>query len=70
MLADATDTALLAAGPELGFQLASEHHLAAFFILADPDGKSFRERYTPEFEPFLVPSNPDPSFFAARPSPP
>ena len=56
--ADAADTALMAAGADHGFQLATEHHLAAFFILADPDGKSFRERYTPEFEPFLVPDKP------------
>ncbi len=51
--ADATATALLAAGPELGFQLASEHHLAAFFILIGPDG-GFQERFTPEFEPYLL----------------
>lgn len=56
--ADATDTALLAAGPEFGFQLAKDHHLAAFFILVSPDGKNFQERYTPEFEPFLVPQQP------------
>ncbi len=57
MVADAIDTALFAAGPELGFQLASEHHLAAFFILIGPDG-SFQERYTPEFEPYLVAQQP------------
>jgi thiamine biosynthesis lipoprotein len=53
MVADATATALMASGPEVGFQLASEHHLAAFFILAKPDG--FQERFTPEFEPYLAP---------------
>lgn len=53
MVADATATALMAAGPDLGWQLASEHHLAAFFLLVEPDG--FQERYTPEFEPYLVP---------------
>jgi thiamine biosynthesis lipoprotein len=53
IVADATATALMAAGPDLGWQLASEHHLAAFFLLVKPDG--FQERYTPEFEPYLVP---------------
>ncbi len=53
MEADAIATALMASGPEPGFQLASEHHLAAFFILVKPDG--FQERYTPEFEPYLAP---------------
>lgn len=57
MVADATDTALFAAGPDSGFQLASEHHLAAFFILIGPDG-GFQERYTPEFEPYLAPKQP------------
>ncbi len=52
MIADATATALMVAGPDAGFQLASEHHLAAFFVLVKPEG--FQERYTPEFEPFLV----------------
>ncbi len=56
MVADATATALLAAGPELGFQLASEHHLAAFFVLINPDG--FQERFTPGFEPYLVSERP------------
>ncbi|MFZ1643097.1 MAG: FAD:protein FMN transferase [Candidatus Contendobacter sp.] len=58
MQADATDTALMAAGPDFGFQLATDHHLAALFILIDPDGNSFQERYTPEFEPFLLPQQP------------
>lgn len=58
MAADAADTALLAAGPDFGFQLATDHHLAAFFIVIGPDGKSFQERYTPEFEPYLLPSTP------------
>ena len=56
MVADATATALMVAGPEQGFQLASEHHLAAFFMLIKPDG--FQERYTPEFEPYLAPEQP------------
>ena len=55
--ADATATALMAAGPEFGFRLASEHHLAAFFILIGPDG-AFQERYTPEFEPYFLPQPP------------
>ena len=57
MVADATATALMASGPDAGFRLASEHHLAAFFIVMGPDG-SFRERQTPEFEPYLVPEKP------------
>lgn len=57
MMADATATALMASGPDAGFRLASEHHLAAFFIIVGPDG-SFRERQTPEFEPYLVPEKP------------
>lgn len=57
MIADATATTLMAAGSEFGFQLATDHHLAAFFILAAPDGR-FQERYTPEFESYLVPQNP------------
>ena len=55
--ADATATALMAAGPELGFRLATEHHLAVFFILIGADG-AFQERYTPEFEPYLLPQQP------------
>jgi thiamine biosynthesis lipoprotein len=58
MEADAADTALMAAGADHGFQLATDHRLAAFFILAGPDGKSFEERHTPEFEPFLLPRRP------------
>ncbi|MDG4555044.1 MAG: FAD:protein FMN transferase [Candidatus Competibacter sp.] len=57
MVADATATALMAAGPESGFQLASEHHLAAFFVLIGSDG-GFRERFTPEFGPYLLPQQP------------
>ncbi len=57
MIADATATTLMAAGPEFGFQLAAEHHLAAFFILAGPDSR-FEERYTPEFTGYLVPQQP------------
>lgn len=55
MLADATATTLMAAGAEFGFQLAIEHRLAAFFIIASPNG--FQERHTPEFEGYLVPQN-------------
>ena len=58
LAADATDTALMAAGPDFGFQLATDHHLAAFFIVIGPDGKSFQERYTPEFGPYLLPAQP------------
>ena len=52
MIADVTATALMVAGPDVGFHLASEHHLAAFFVLVKPEG--FQEHHTPEFEPFLV----------------
>ncbi len=55
--ADATATALMAAGPEFGFRLATAHHLAAFFILVGPGGV-LQERYTPEFEPYLLPQQP------------
>jgi thiamine biosynthesis lipoprotein len=54
MEADAIDTALMVLGPEDGFKLATEHHVAAFFILVSPDGKRFQEIYTPEFEAFLA----------------
>lgn len=56
--ADATDTALMAAGLEAGFRLASDHHIAAFFLLPEPDGNRFQERYTSEFAKFLLPSSP------------
>ncbi|MCB1776412.1 MAG: FAD:protein FMN transferase [Candidatus Competibacteraceae bacterium] len=55
MIADATATALMAAGAEFGFQLATDHRLAAFFITVDPKG-GFQERYTPEFERYLAPA--------------
>lgn len=57
MIADATATTLMAAGAEFGFQLATAHHLAAFFILTGPEGR-FEEHYTPEFEGYLVPPQP------------
>jgi len=57
MAADAIDTALMALGAEDGFRLATEHRLAAFFIVASADGQSFQERYTPEFETFLLPQD-------------
>ena len=57
MESDAIDTALMVLGAEDGFQLATEHRLAAFFIVASVDGKRFEERYTPEFEPFLLPKD-------------
>jgi FAD:protein FMN transferase len=53
MEADAIATALMAIGAEPGFRLANEHRLAAYFILVGPDG--FQERYTPDFEPYLLP---------------
>lgn len=58
MEADVIDTALMAAGAEEGFQLATEHDLAAFFIFTNPDGKGFQERYTPAFTPFLATEKP------------
>ena len=51
--ADATDTALMAAGDQRGWQLALDHHLAAFFIRVDANGTGFTERYTPAFAQFL-----------------
>ena len=54
MEADTIDTALMVLGSEDGFKLATEHHLAALFILVSPDGKRFQEIYTPEFESFLA----------------
>jgi thiamine biosynthesis lipoprotein len=57
MEADAIDTALMALGADDGFRLATEHRLAAFFIITSADGKSFQERYTPEFEAFLLPKD-------------
>lgn len=57
MLADAAATTLMVAGADSGFHLASEHHLAAFFIIAQADG-SFAERYTPEFASYLLPQQP------------
>lgn len=53
MEADAIATALMAAGAEPGFRLASEHRLAAYFLVVGSDG--FQERYTPEFESYLLP---------------
>lgn len=57
MIADAIATTLMASGAELGWQLATEHHLAAFFILLAADG-TFTERYTPEFAQHLVAQSP------------
>lgn len=51
--ADAADTALMAAGAEAGFRLATEHHIAALFLMPDSNGH-FQEWHTPEFEPFLL----------------
>ncbi len=51
--ADATATALMASGAEKGWQMAREHHLAAFFILSEANG--FQERHTDEFTPYLRP---------------
>lgn len=51
-IADATATALMAAGAEKGFQTATRNHIAAFFILKTKDG--FDERYTEAFTPYLL----------------
>jgi thiamine biosynthesis lipoprotein len=53
VIADATATALMASGAEFGFELASAHRLAAFFITVNPKGE-FQERHTPEFERYLA----------------
>ena len=60
-------SALLVLGPELGYALAAEKGLAAYFIERRPDG-SFAERQTPAFAALngasartaLVPSNRSP----------
>jgi len=50
--ADAAATALMAAGSEAGFQIATNHRWAAFLITVGPKG--FQERYTPEFNRYLI----------------
>lgn len=56
MRADAWATALLAAGPDAGFELAEREQLAAFFIVRTRDG--FEERQTSRFN--QLPANPPP----------
>jgi thiamine biosynthesis lipoprotein len=52
-LADASATAFDVLGPEKGYALAAEKHLAVFFIVDTPQG--LVEKYTPEFASYLVP---------------
>ncbi|PIE83351.1 MAG: FAD:protein FMN transferase ApbE [Candidatus Contendobacter odensis] len=52
IIADATATALMAAGAKAGFEIATRHHLAAFFILTTANG--FKVRHTTEFIPYLL----------------
>ena len=49
MRADALATGLLVLGPEEGYKLAVEHHLAALFLVAQ-EGGGLSERPTPAFE--------------------
>ncbi len=58
-LADAWATALLALGPEEGYELALREGLAALFLIYQPDGE-VSERATPGFENAGLPS-PQPS---------
>jgi thiamine biosynthesis lipoprotein len=48
MMADAFATALMAMGPQAGFEFASRHGLAALFLVRAQDG-SLRERSTDAF---------------------
>ena len=48
MHADAWSTALFVLGPDRGFDMATRHRLAAYFVERQGDG-SFRERQTPAF---------------------
>jgi thiamine biosynthesis lipoprotein len=48
--ADALATALNVLGPEDGWRLAVDHHLAALFQVASPSGDAFEDLATPAFE--------------------
>ena len=52
MRADAFATALFVMGPEKGFDLAEQEHLAVFFIIISND--DFQEKMTSEFKQYLV----------------
>jgi thiamine biosynthesis lipoprotein len=52
MRADAFATALIVMGPEKGFDLAEQEHLAVFFIIISND--DFQEKMTSEFKQYLV----------------
>lgn len=48
--ADGYATAFMVLGPKEGYELATELGIAALFIERSSDGKSFKERATPQFE--------------------
>ena len=52
MRADALATALMALGPDAGFELANREGLAAFFVIRTADG--FKDRQTPAFTRHLL----------------
>ena len=56
MTADAFATALLVLGEEDGFKVATDHRIAALFLLRN--GDHFSELTTPEFERFLARERP------------
>jgi len=53
MQADALATALMVLGPDAGYRLAEEHHLAAFFIIKGEDG--FYDKASTAFRRSFVP---------------
>lgn len=53
--ADAIATALLVLGPEKGLRFATDHKIAAYFIVADKD--DFETLQTAEFESAIVPAS-------------
>ena len=50
--ADAWATAFNILGPELGYELAAQRNIAAYFIIGNDD--VFTVKYTPEFEQYMV----------------
>jgi thiamine biosynthesis lipoprotein len=52
MRADGLATALMVLGEHQGPALAERRHLAAYFIIHEPDG-AFSDRHTKAFEPYL-----------------
>ncbi|MCE2569942.1 FAD:protein FMN transferase [Motilimonas eburnea] len=52
MVTDGLATAIMVMGPKLGYDFASEQKLAVYMIIKTDSG--FVERYTQDFEPFLL----------------